>query len=131
MRFKLYTLIDITLTGARKGDDITQIRQQQNYLTAVQTIGIRANPEITKNPVRQLMNISKLGFGSDYKGNKEVWSLDFSFGANQTHTIEMLMLDFNLVPVIGDLSESITVEDWVFRTDDPKLCNIVFLAFND
>ena len=126
MRFKLLTLIDITATGARRGDDYMQVKQQQNYLTVVQTIGIRSNPEITNPPKIQTMDISNLGFGLAYTGEKPVWTLDFSFGLNQSHDLDMLVTDFDLVPVIGELDEDIKIEDWVFRTADASLRNIVF-----
>jgi hypothetical protein len=127
MRFKLYTLIDITATGARRGDDPILVKQQQNYLTVIQTIGIRANPEIGHNPTMQTMQLNKLNFGSEFKGTKNVWVLDFEFGLNQTHTVDLLESDFDLVPVIGELTETVKPEDWVFRTTDPKHKNIYFV----
>lgn len=126
MRFKLLTLIDITATGARRGDDYMQVKQQQNYLTVVQTIGIRSNPEIIILPKKQTMDVLNLGFGSSYTGEKTVWTLDFNFGLNQSHSLDMLVTDFDLVPVIGELDEDIKIEDWVFRTADASLRNIVF-----
>ena len=131
MRFKLLTLIDITATGARRGDDYMQVKQQQNYLTAVQTIGIRSNPEIANFPKKQVMDVSMSGFGTAYTGEKTVWSLDFSFGLNQSHELDMLKTDFDLVPVIGDLDEDIQIEDWVFRTNDAVLRNIVFTLIEE
>ncbi len=126
MRFKLYTLIDITETGARRGDQVMHVKQHQNFLTTVQTIGIRANPEISSKPTMQQMQLSKLNFGSEFKGTKAVWCLEFSFGLNQTHSIDLLESDFDFVPVIGDLTEEIKPEDWVFRSSDPKYRNIYF-----
>jgi hypothetical protein len=127
MKFKLYSLIDITETGGRRGDDPRLVKQQQNYLTVIQTIGIRANPEIVRSPKTETINVSKLGFGSEFRGNKPVWILDFEFGLNQEHSIEDLESDFELVPIIGGLDENIEVEDWVFRTSDPRFKNIVFV----
>jgi hypothetical protein len=127
MKFKLYTLIDITETGARRGDDSVLVKQQQNYLTVLQTIGIRSNPEIDQPPKKEVVNLSKIGFGSEFKGTKPVWTLDFSFGLNQYHSVEDLEEDFELVPVIGGLEEKIEIEDWVFRSRDARLKNIVFL----
>lgn len=127
MKFKLYTLIDITETGARRGEDPLKVRQQQNFLTVVQTIGIRANPEITTSPVVEKLNLSKLNFGSEFKGTKPVWSLDFEFGLNQYHTIEQLIQDFDCVPIIGELTENIKPTNWVFRTTDDAQRNIFFV----
>jgi hypothetical protein len=131
MRFKLLTLIDITATGARRGDDYMQVKQQQNYLTVMQTIGIRSNPEILNPPKRQTIDVSTSGFGSDHTGEHTVWSLDFNFGLNQSHNLDMLASDFDLVPVIGGLDETVSVEDWVFRTTDTQLRNIVFTLIEE
>jgi hypothetical protein len=128
MKFQLHTLVDITCTGARRGDDHRLIKQQQNYLTVIQTIGIRANPEILKPPTFGPTNINRMGFGSAYRGVRMIWSLEFGFGLNQTHSLEQLLTDFDFVPVIGDLTENTRMEDWVFRTRDAKHRNIVFLA---
>lgn len=127
MKFKLYTLIDITETGSRRGDESHLVKQQQNYLTVIQTIGIRSNPEIVKPPHRDTVDVSKLGFGSEFRGKKPVWVLDFEFGLNQEHSVENLESDFELVPVIGGLDEGIGIEDWVFRTSDSRFKNIVFV----
>lgn len=127
MKFKLYTLIDITETGARRGEDPLKVRQQQNFLTVVQTIGIRANPEISQAPVIEKLNLSKLDFGTDFKGTKLVWSLEFSFGLNHYHTLEQLVNDFDFVPIIGELTENIKPTNWVFRTTDDAQRNIFFV----
>jgi len=131
MKFKLYTLIDITSTGARRGDTPKLVKQQQNYLTVVQTIGIRSNPEIDQPPRMIPMNLNKLNFGSNFKGIKNVWSLEFTFGLNQSHTIEFLESDFNFVPVIGELEENTKPEDWVFRTTDPQHKNLYFSLISE
>jgi hypothetical protein len=85
----MYTLVDITKTGARKGDDLFKIKQQQNYLTAENTISIRSNP-IIKNINKQF----------DDNKQTDVWIIDFDFENQNAHSIEMLTNDFDLVPVI-------------------------------
>ena len=50
MRFIIHTLVDITETGSRRGEDPKQYRQQQNFLTVMQTIGLRVNPTYVKAP---------------------------------------------------------------------------------
>lgn len=87
--FRMYTLVDITKTGARRGDDLFLINQQQNYLTAENTISIRANP-IIKNVSKQF----------DEHKQADVWIIDFDFENETSHSIEMLINDFDLVPVI-------------------------------
>ena len=48
MNFNLFTKVDITKTNARRGDDPFKMKQQQNYLTVLQTIGLRVNPILSK-----------------------------------------------------------------------------------
>lgn len=126
MRFRLLTLIDITNTGARKGDDPRKQRQQQNYLTAIQTISLRSNPIIDKPPVMKKQNVNKLGFGTDIKGNHCVWSLDFEFESD-SHNLELLTKDFDLVPVINDLDETVKLDPCAFLTNGRPDRNTVFL----
>ena len=64
MRFTIHTLVDITETHARRGDDPKQHRQQQNFLTVLQTIGLRVNPTYLEAPEVIKEVPSKLGLGT-------------------------------------------------------------------
>lgn len=128
MRYKLYTVIDITETGARKGDLVKAQQQQQNFLTVVQTISLRSNPIISHKPTLISCKIDGLGFGSDLNGNHNVWHLNFEF-ENESHSLEFLNIDLNCVPVIAGLNETIQLHTPAFFTLDPKLKNIVFEKF--
>ena len=44
MRFILKTLVDITPTYARRTEDRYMYNQHQNYMTVVNTLGLRSNP---------------------------------------------------------------------------------------
>lgn len=114
MRFVLYTLIDITQTNARRGDDPYEQKQQQNYMTALQTISLRANPIISKAPICEQRLCKDLGF--EFKGKHNVWSLEFAFESEGQHSLEHLNLDFNYVPVIKDLDETIELNPCAFIT---------------
>ncbi len=131
MRFQLLTLIDITQTRARKGDDSFLQKQQQNYLTTIQTISMRANPEIRTTTSCDDRDITGLGFGTLYKGNHRVWKLNFNFEFDNSHSIDTLKFDFNLVPVIKNLNETVDLEDAAFITSSEELNNIVFLNLDD
>lgn len=87
--FRMFTMVDITKTGARRGDDPFAVKQQQNYLTAENTISMRSNP-IIKN----------LSIEHDEDIDQDIWILDFDFENENAHTIEMLENDFDLIPVI-------------------------------
>ena len=124
MEFKLYTLVDITETGVHRGNDRHAVRQQANYNSVIQTIGMRANC----NPVgiKKLEgSVSKLKFGSKFKNKQTYWEFTFTIDYGAT-TVEMLQDDFNLVPVLTELDESVTIEPAIFSTKDSDICNIFF-----
>lgn len=127
MRFLLKTLIDITKTGARKGEDPVKYKQQQNFLTVLQTISMRANPEINFSPsVEDLDSLGGVGFGNRFKGPNRVWTFEFEFESEGHHNLNMLLDDFDLVPIIKELSETAKLDEAVFITKDPKNRNIIF-----
>lgn len=130
MKFQLSTLIDITKTDARRGDDLREQLQQQNFYTALQTISLRANPTIEQIPQKETVQIENLGFGSEYTGKHEVWSWQFSFEQADSHNIEFLVKDFNLVPVILDLDETVILKDAVFITKDLQFKNVTFVLYD-
>ena len=124
MRFRLRTLIDITETGQHRGPDKLAADQQANFNSLIQVIGLRANPTpLVCNPVRG--PITKLGFGSNYKGENSYWEFDFEIEYGETQ-IETLIEDFQMVPVITGLKETIQLEIPVFETKCSKKRNIVF-----
>ena len=114
MRFVLYTLIDITQTNARRGEDPFAQKQQQNYMTALQTISLRANPIIQSQPVMETASCKDLGF--EFKGKQNIWSLEFEFESEGQHSLELLNLDFNYVPIIKNLNETIDLDPCAFIT---------------
>ena len=121
MKFIIKTLVDITETNARRGDG-DSYKQQQNFMSTLQTIGIRANPSnITVSQEEE----STTKFGSTYKGNQSVWTMNFEIEYGGT-TIDMLKQDFDLVPIIDNLSETVKLDKAIFFTKDPKITNIIF-----
>ena len=126
MRFKLLTLIDITQTNARKGDDIYRQHQHQNYLTAIQTISLRSNPIIKKQPLVEEKSIDTLGFGTKIKGKHKLWTLEVEFESFE-QGMETLKNDMDLVPVINNLDESIVLEIGAFLTNGSPYRNTVFI----
>jgi len=125
MNVILKTLIDITETKARRGDDKFQFNQQANYMTAMQTVGLRVNP-IPVSLTNEVGDVSKLGFGTAFKGEHRYWSFKFSYEATSGITIQTLQADYDLVPIIKDLKETATFKNAVFRTLDKKDKNVVF-----
>ena len=125
MQIVIHTLIDITNTNARKGDDSYAYKQQQNYMTLVQTIGLRSNFEIISPVSIQKVEVDDK-FGSKYKGKHNVWTMEIQFDSQGTDNIEILQEDIDLVPIITDLDETSKNPSKLFRTTDKKETNIIF-----
>ena len=123
-RFELTTLVDITKTNARRGEDKLAYGQQQNFMSVVQTLGLRTNVELS-DPVFKKQKA--VGFGSDYATkNLNVWRCTVTIEQDESHSVELMEQDFNLIPVIRDLNENLNLKEAVFWTSDPKKCNILF-----
>lgn len=126
MKFNVKTLIDITQTDARRGEDPYELKQQQNFLTFTQTLGLRTNPYFTKPPVISDTVIDNVGFGKSYKGKHKMWEFEFNIEFEGGLDVERLVEDFDIVPVISGLDETIDLKDPCFRSKDSKLINIIF-----
>ena len=126
MRFKLYTLVDITETGARRGEDPKLHRQQQNYLTVMQTIGMRVNPTYVKPPHTINDIPSKYKLGNKYKTKQSIWEYTFDIEYQDGLDIDTLQNDFDLIPIITDLDETAKFENAHFITKNTALTNISF-----
>lgn len=130
MRFKFYTLVDITKTDARFNKSDPAWHQQQNYLTFLQTLGLRVNVDL-ESVLVATVDVKGLGFGSSYKDSHNVWSGEFTIEYEDGLTVEMLDSDFHLVPIINNLSETIKMKDCVFDTKGKQSKNIVFKINNN
>jgi hypothetical protein len=125
MRFKMNTVVDITNTGARKGDDPTAVNQQQNYLTALNTISMRANP-LNVNVTVDVVNVTDLSI--DAEGKQKLWTMYFEFESQAHHSIDMLIEDLHIIPIISQLEE--TVPCRAFLTQGSEI-NTVFELIED
>ena len=125
MHFKITTLVDITNTSARFNKSDPAWLQQQNYLTLLQTIGLRVNP-IVDSTRHEVANMKDFEFGSLYKGNNTVWIFNFHIEQLDGTTVALLETDFNNVPIINNLDETINLKQSVFKTKDAEFKNIIF-----
>ena len=125
MRYKLSTLIDITNTGARRGDGQLAYRQHQNYLTVLQTLGLRTNIDYIGIEVVEV-KMSDTDFGTNFKGKKKVWEFTFEVEREGYHSVEDMTNDFDFVPIITDLEETVKIDKPMFMTNDLEHKNIIF-----
>ena len=123
MIIKIQTLIDITETGVRKGPDKLAVGQQTNWDTLVQVIGLRANPEPQQGDMKKV-DIKEYSFGSKHKGKHNVWTYEFWL-PDGSASADNLLDDFNLVPYISNLNETIASNTHVFFTKNSEKCNII------
>ena len=130
MHYSLYTTVDITNTGQYRPVPGTEgLRwKEQNFQTIIQTLGIRANISFVTPP--KLMEIAGNVIG--FKTNKiiNVWYFEFETERDYLYTIDddqvgYLKEDFDAVPYISGLSESMEQNYDVFVTSGPAT-NIVF-----
>ncbi len=129
MNFEIATLIDITQTGQTKfrSEDRTAINQQANWNTFLQVIGLRANPYFDAKPkCVEDVDITNGEFGSEYSGKQRLWYFKFSIEQEDALNVDFLKDDFDLVPIIKNLNESIVINTSAFRTKDKQSTNIVF-----
>lgn len=125
MRFKLSTVVDITETNARRKEDQKLFRQQNNYNTVLQTIGLRVNL-IPLSNTNNVKNIKDLGFGKSITGKQRYWEFIFEVEYESALTVDMLNSDFDLIPVITELDDTASNHNKIFRTTCPNDRNIVF-----
>lgn len=123
-KFDIYTLVDITNTGAKRNQDSYAYKQYQNYLTVLQTIGLRVNPTVNTDPM--LVDVYPK-FGSMYKNTQTVWKLPIEIEYESALNIDMLLNDFSLVPFISGLGETAKFDRCAFETKDIKTKNIIFV----
>lgn len=130
MKFEIITLVDITETRAKFDKNDFKWHQQQNFITVLSTIGLRVNPVIRTAPSISTEPVATLGLGSKYKGSQKVWRLRVEIEQEDAHSIDKLQSDFNLVPVISSLDETVKFQDPVFETINAATKNIVFKCYD-
>jgi hypothetical protein len=122
--------VDITETGMRRGEDPTQYRQQQNFLTVMQTIGLRVNPTYITSPEIVKDIPSKYSLGTKYKNKQNIWQYEFDIEYTDALDINTLKNDFDLIPIITGLDETVSFENDVFITKNPSINNIFFNLYD-
>ena len=130
MEFTIQTLIDITETNVRRQDqDKYKSKQQSNFETIIQTIGLRTNVNYENSPSFDNITVGKLAFGDKYIGKQKVWTFNFNIEYEGGLTLDMLTSDFDLIPIITGLDETIQIDKALFRTAG-KDKNIIFSVVN-
>ncbi len=123
MRYKIYTLVDITKTGQYRNEPGRELArlQQQNFDTVLQTIGMRANLSYMDPPK------VKIDIPENYNmvGNElsNIWIFDWEVDREDLFLynddeLYRLKEDFDLVPYISGLTETVKKEPAIFRSGE-------------
>ena len=88
---------------------------------------LQSNMNIVSGPTAERQDITNLRFGDNYVGEHMVWTAivepDFPDAVN----VDSLKQDFDLVPMVIGLDESINIKTGVYRTMDTDHANIMFI----
>lgn len=125
MRYEVYTLVDITNTEARFNKNDPAWHRQQNFMTLLQTVGLRTNPVVEKKPVMVEDSLKNYEFGTKFKGKHKIWKLEFETDYSYLDP-EILVEDFDLVPIITGLDETAKFISNSFRTKNKEENNLYF-----
>lgn len=94
----------------------------------LQTLGMRHNIYYTKSPTVETVDVEDYGFSDKYKGKHKVWTFEFEVdSATSVFDTEATRQDFDLIPMISGLQETIQINNNVFRTTGGET-NIIFKA---
>ena len=132
MSYTIHTLIDITPTGKHRNrnDEGKAVDQQTNWLTFQNCAMLRTNMEFGEVTMKEQI-VDKYLFGKDFKGKQKVWSVTVTPDRSDVVTLDMLQEDFDLVPMITSLDESIKKHNELFLTKDEHKTNILFINTSD
>jgi hypothetical protein len=125
MKYELTTLADITETKAKFDKNDPAWHQQQNFLTVLQTIGLRVNITYTTTTTIQQQTAKSAGFGTVYKGKNNVWKFVFETDFDDATNIETMTNDFNMVPIITNLDETAEFKNNMFESKNTQRMNIL------
>jgi hypothetical protein len=115
--YAVYTLIDITATGEINNNTENQParNQQRNWETAHQIVSLRQQVQIIAMPGDpKLVQMSAHDFGSYYRGQQQCWKFMFQADYHVADSVAQLYRDFDNVPVITGLNETVSLPYSVF-----------------
>lgn len=132
MSYTIHTLLDITPTGKHRGrnDEGKAVDQQTNWLTFQNCAMLRTNMEFGEVTMKEQI-VDKYLFGKDFEGKQKVWSVTVTPDRSDVLTLDMLQEDFDLVPMIAGLDESIKKHSELFLTRDENKTNVLFINSSD
>jgi hypothetical protein len=125
MRYIIHTTVNITNTGQYRTEAGAEAERwkEQNFQTVLQTLGMRSNIYFNSKP--QMINIKGDILGFNTNEIIKVWSFTFETERDNEELINFFKEDFDGVPYISGLDESMEQNFNVFVTKGPAT-NILF-----
>lgn len=116
-RYQLITLVDITRTNpSRSETDQHKLKQQANFNTLLQSIGLRSNVTWITDPKEQSGSLPY-----PLKGKATHWIWEFDIEREDTflkdgNPVGLLLEDLHGVPVIDGLNNTAIVDPAAFQS---------------
>ena len=134
---EFYTLVDITetriyrnnkLEGAAQIDWDKRRNQERNWQTVLQLLGFRSQPLDIESPMcLKNQNFKDYQFGINFSKyeNLSVWKGSCHFSS--LVRLESIKSDFDNIPIITGLNESVKFENSLFHTTGDNV-NIILIS---
>jgi len=123
--FTVFTLVDITDTGVKRGTS-TSAKQAQNLSTLLQAVGLRCQPIISSVLKIPNSDLSEYAFGTNHAtGTDTIWALKFATEHSDQTNVPSLTEDLNNLPIYTGLDETVVINS--VSTVDPATKNIYFI----
>lgn len=127
--FTVYTLVDITDTGASDPRIVPNIQYQQaqNLNSIIQLVSLRIQPVLVQVDVFNNEDMADYDFGSRFTGLNTVWLLKFATERAGFTNPELLKKDADGLPIITSLQETAEFVTDVLDTFSAEQKNIYFI----
>lgn len=133
---EIKTLIDVTNTKVVRPNQGTPLEynQNRNFITLIQCVELRSIITYDTQPTSELIDITNLGFGTNYTGEHRVWTFRFMpdrigvYNLDKRGPSGTLSDDLDCVPIIKNLNETINIVKAVFDCKDTSVKNTIIVA---
>lgn len=116
-RYKFITLVDITRTNPHRSEtDVKKIRQQANFNSLLQAIGMRSNVTWARDPKKLTGRLPEPA-----EGKTTYWEWEFDVERDEVFLhdndpVGLLVEDLHCVPIITQLEEVEDISPAAFQT---------------
>ena len=133
---EIQTLVDITNTKVVRPNQGTPLEYDQNrhFITFIQCVELRSIITYSNPPTVESIDITGMGFGTEYTGQHNVWTFRFMPDRIGVYTIDnrgsagALIDDLDSVPIIKNLNETINIAKAIFDSTSITTKNTIIKA---